>query len=233
MRRPVPAVDYHKLRLNNINSPEFRHLWLLLYWPIYGLAFLFMERFYPVSSYHVMHCALDDLIPFCEWFLIPYLFWFIFIVGILIYTLAYDTDAFRKFMRFVIITYSFSIFMYFIFPTCQELRPTVFARDNLFTRFLEGFYAFDTNTNVFPSVHVIGSLGVMFAAWQSKGLQHPAWKAGFFVTAVLIILSTMFIKQHSVWDVTAGILVSIVVYPFCFGRFSSKKRKETDSHTSL
>ena len=72
-----PAIDYRKLRLHNLTSGEFRHLLLLLYWPVYGLLFMFVERFYAVDHYTAMYCPLDDLIPFCEWFVIPYLFWFV------------------------------------------------------------------------------------------------------------------------------------------------------------
>lgn len=46
--------------------------------------------------------------------------------------------------------------IYLVFPTCQDLRPTQFARDNILTRFVAWFYNFDTNTNVCPSIHVLG-----------------------------------------------------------------------------
>ena len=67
-------MDYRNFRLSKINTDEFRHVKLLLFWPLFGIMFSFVERFYHVGSYYVMHCAFDDAIPFCEWFLIPYLF---------------------------------------------------------------------------------------------------------------------------------------------------------------
>ena len=70
-----PSVDYRQFRFSKLNTPEFSHVWLLLYWPLFGLGFSYVERFYPVAHYIEMHCALDDLIPFNEWFLIPYMFW--------------------------------------------------------------------------------------------------------------------------------------------------------------
>lgn len=219
-----PAVDYRKLRPGNLNSPEFCHLKLLLYWPIYGLMFLFVERFYPVESYHVVYCFLDDWIPFNEWFLIPYLFWFLFLVGIHLYTLLYDVEAFRKLMRYVMGTFTFCIVIYLVFPNCQQMRPAEFARDNVLTRFLAGLYRVDTSTNVCPSLHVVGALGVMFAAWHSKGLEAPGWKAGFSVAAVLISVSTVFLKQHSVIDVAAAIPISLGGYWLCFLRKGKRCR---------
>ncbi len=210
-----PSVDYRKLRLNNISSNEYKHLKLLLFWPVFGLLFLFVERFYRVDSYYPMYCGLDDLIPFCEWFLIPYLFWFVYLVGMHIYTLFYDVDTFRRMMKYIIITYSAAILIYFIFPTCQELRPIEFERDNVLTRFIAGFYQFDTNTNVCPSIHVIGSLAVMEAAVWSRQIQSKWWKTAFVVVAVLICVSTVFMKQHSLIDLFAALPICIAAHFIC------------------
>jgi len=211
-------VDYRKLRWSNLNSDTFRHLKLLLFWPVFGVLFLFVERFYQVDHYYPMYCPLDDLIPFCEWFLIPYLFWFVYLVGMHLYTLLYDTDAFSRMMKYIILTYTAAILIYLLFPTCQELRPAVFERDNVLTRFIAGFYVFDTNTNVCPSIHVIGSMAVLEAALYSKAIPHSKWKAAFVVAAVLICLSTLFMKQHSVLDLLAAVPICILGHLLYFRR---------------
>ena len=161
------VVNYLKLRPKNLNSPEFRHLWLLLFWPVFGLLFSMVEKdvFNPV--YTAVHSPLDDMIPFCEWFMIPYMFWFVFLVGMIAYLLLFDVPAFRRFQYFVMLTYGVTMLVYIIYPTKQELRPDVFPRDNFMTRFIANFYAFDTNTNVCPSLHVVGSMAVAFGAWDT------------------------------------------------------------------
>lgn len=212
---PQPIIDYRKLRPNNINNEEYRHLRYLLYWPMFGVLFLFVERFYPVETYHPMYCAADDLIPFCEFFVIPYMFWFVYLVGMHLYTLLYDTQSFKRMMRFIILTYSVTMLIYFIYPTCQELRPIAFERDNILTRFISGFYEFDTNTNVCPSIHVIGSLAVMFTAFHCKRL-NAAQKVCFGVVAALICMSTVFLKQHSLVDVVAALPLCLIAYILCF-----------------
>lgn len=213
--------DYRRLRLSNLNSDEFGHLKLLLYWPIYGLFFFFVEKVYQVDEYYSVYSPLDDLIPFCEAFLIPYVFWFVFLVGMHLYTLIYDVDAFKKMMRFIMITYSVTIIVYLLFPTCQNLRPEAFERDNILTRFMASYYAFDTNTNVCPSIHVIGSLAVMFTALHCKNYGRGL-KITFALTAVLISISTVFVKQHSILDLLAALPLCFVAYYFSFVR---KKRK--------
>lgn len=100
----LPPVSFQKM-----NTPEFSHVKLLLFWPFFGLMFMFLERFQPERHYYVVHCALDDLIPFWEWALIPYLLWFVFLIGALIYTFFFDTRAFRRMMHFVIVTYGITL----------------------------------------------------------------------------------------------------------------------------
>ena len=202
-------VDYRKLRWSNINSEQYKHLKLLLYWPVYGLLFLFVERFYQVDFYYPMYCPLDDLIPFCEWFLIPYLFWFVYLVGMHLFALLYDVDAFKLMMKYIILTYSAAIIIYLIWPTCQQLRPASFERDNILTRFIAAFYQFDTNTNVCPSIHVIGSLAVMEAALWSKVIRSKGIKTAFEIVAILICISTVFMKQHSVLDILAALPICL------------------------
>ena len=134
-------VDYRKFRLKYLNTPEFSHVKLLLFWPVFGLLFAFVERVGVSNVYTPIHIPLDDHIPFCEWFVIPYLFWFVFLIGMLVYTFFFEVPAFRKMMRFVICTYSVTMAIYIHFPNCQNLRPTAFPRDNILTRFMAWFYA--------------------------------------------------------------------------------------------
>ena len=213
-------VDYRNFRFSKLNTPEFSHLKLLIFWPVFGLMFLTIEQLWIRDSYFPIYCACDDLIPFCEYFLIPYLFWFVYLIGMLVYTLLWDVESFEKLMKFIIISYSTAMLIYILFPNCQELRPLVFERDNIFTRFLAGFYQFDTNTNVCPSIHVIGSVAVMICAWHSKHFSSKGWRIAFTATAVLISISTVFLKQHSILDVLAAIPVCLLAYYAVYGQRS-------------
>ena len=220
-------VDYRKLRLHNLNSSEFRHLWLLLFWPVFGILFAMVEKdvFNPV--YTPVWCPLDDRIPFCEWFLIPYLFWFVFLVGMHLYLLLFDVPAFRRFMYYIMITYGVTMAIYLIYPTCQELRPAAFARDNFLTRFMAAFYAFDTNTNVCPSIHVEGSIAVALAAWDTPRFQTPLWRTVFMGTALLISVATVFVKQHSVLDVFWALVLCAAAWVVVYGIPEAKAKRSS------
>ena len=102
MRKPV--VDYRQFRFSKINTPQFSHLLLLLGWVGHFILFFLTENLIPVERCHVIHCSLDDIIPFCEWFLLPYVFWYLFIAGSLFYFLLYDIDSFKKLQTYIIIT---------------------------------------------------------------------------------------------------------------------------------
>ena len=218
-------VDYRRLRLDNLNSDEFKHLYYLLFWPIFGLLFGFVELDIIPRTYNVVHCALDDAIPFCEFFLIPYMFWFVFLVGAVLYTLLFDVETFKKMMKYFIITYAITMAIYIVWPTYQDLRPETFARDNFFVWFIKRFYAFDTNTNVCPSLHVIGSFAAMFGFWHTRRFNTPGWHWVLAVITILITMSTVFMKQHSVIDIPPALLICAIAYPFCFRQDTPAKKE--------
>jgi len=136
----APAIDYRKLRLNNINTPQYRHLLLLLGWVGYLTMYVLTENLIPVEKCVPVHCGLDDLIPFCEWFIIPYVSWYFLIVGSLLYFLLYSVDSFRNMQTYIIITQIIAMAVYVLFPNRQDLRPEVFPRDNLLPKLIGFIY---------------------------------------------------------------------------------------------
>lgn len=225
MKKINCAVDYRKLRLNNLNSPEFSHLLMLLFWPVYGIVFMVLEKCI-ITEYNMVYMPFDDVIPFCEYFVVPYYFWFVYIIGMLAYTMFFNIEGFRKFMMFIIISNSLTLLIYLLYPTAQDLRPVVFVRDNIFTDIVKMLYSFDTNTNVCPSIHVINSLAVWFTTRHDEKISQSAfWRSFFTVSTILISLSTVFLKQHSVIDVIAGVILSVIVYPVVFRKVQILDKK--------
>ena len=148
MKLRPPVIDYRKIRPNNILSPEFRHVLLLLYWLAYLLSFILLERLCPAPVYNTVGCKLDDLIPFCEWFIFAYMSWHMSLIWMSLYTLAYDIPAFKRFMWYLILTTILAEIVYVIWPSQQLLRPdlTTLGRENLLTWAAGIIYSVDTNT---------------------------------------------------------------------------------------
>lgn len=64
---------------------KYRHgLVIALYSIIYILLFSYLEH-RPVHSYHIVHTVFDDWIPFCEFFIVPYMLWFPYMILAVIY----------------------------------------------------------------------------------------------------------------------------------------------------
>lgn len=221
----APVVEYYRdLRPRNITSRKYNHLLLLLYWAVFGFLFFAVEQLFPVwfpahyniDAYYSVSCVADSYIPFHESFVIPYYYWFAFLAVPAFYFGLWEPRAFRDFQWAIILTYSVTIVIYIIWPTKQDLRPDVFPRDNLLTTIAKHLYNFDTNTNVCPSIHVLGSLSVMFAGLHSRTLRGWGWKLFFILSTVWISMSTVFLKQHSLIDVIAALGVGAVCYAVQF-----------------
>ena len=215
MKKPV--VDYRSFRLRKINEPQFSHLKLLLGWVGYFILFFITENAIPTEKCYPVWCRLDDWIPFCEYFLIPYVFWYLLIVFSLGYFLLYHVNRFKQLQTYIIITQVVAMAMYIIFPTRQDLRPEIFPRDNFLTQCVAFLYSVDTNTGVCPSLHVAYSLGIA-SVWLKEKEAHLLWKIFVVVAVVLICLSTMFIKQHSAVDFFAAIPVCLLAEYLIFKR---------------
>lgn len=79
---------------------KYKHAWPLLYVFIYMPWFILLEKYIPADfpGLHIMHCPLDDIIPFCEWFVIPYLLWFLYIPAIFVFLFYHSKMNFIVFV---------------------------------------------------------------------------------------------------------------------------------------
>lgn len=223
MRKPV--VDYRDFRLSKLNDPRFSHLKLLAGWIVYLLLYVLTENLIPEENCHPIHCFLDDLIPFNEWFIIPYVVWYVLIVGSLLYFMLYNVENFKNLQKYIIITQAVSMAVYIIFPSRQDLRPETFLRDNPLTRLVGLIYSLDTNTGVCPSLHVAYSLGIA-STWMREKSAPPLLKGFIAALAALICVSVTFVKQHSAVDVLAALPVCLLAewIVFCRKRFGISEK---------
>ena len=89
-------VDYRQFRLSRIREPQFAHVKLWLTWAVYFALYFLTENLIPAENCHVIHCHLDDVIPFNEYFLIFYTGWYVLVFGSLLYYFLYDVSRFRQ-----------------------------------------------------------------------------------------------------------------------------------------
>ena len=204
---------------------KYSHAWVFLYALIYLPWFSYLEQ-HVTSDYYLIHSPFDDYIPFVEYFIVPYLMWFLFVIIGAGYFFFTDKKGFYKLAAFLITGMTIFLIICTLFPNGLHLRPTTFARDNIFTHIVQYVYYVDTPTNVLPSIHVFNSMGIAIAVAHSDKLNEKKWIQHLtYILAGLIILSTMFLKQHSVTDVFAALVMAGVIYPFVYAPERKKALK--------
>lgn len=195
-----------------------KHLWILSYFVFYLAWFRFVEQ-QNAGFFHLVHVALDDVIPFCEWFVFPYLLWFAYVAFGVLHTALFNKDQFYRLCCFLFIGMTIFLIISTIYPNGQLLRPHYFQHDNIATHLCAWLYSIDTSTNLFPSIHVYNSIAIHTCIMHCEELRkHKSIRIGSLVLCISIILSTMFIKQHSVFDVMTAFLLCTIVYQLVYGQ---------------
>ncbi|MCM1242384.1 MAG: serine/threonine protein phosphatase [Roseburia sp.] len=212
---------------------------LLIYGIIYLTWFGHLER--TVKHYKIIHVALDDHIPFCEVFIVPYLLWFVYVAITVAYFFFKDKDDYFKCCTFLFTGMTVFLLISTLFPNGHHLRPFVMPRDNVFTDLTAMIYRTDTPTNLWPSIHVYNSLGCHFAIAKSRHFEHrKGIRFASLILCISIIMSTMFTKQHSVFDVTTAFIMATIMYLVVYRsdillnikhNYESKHRRKPGSET--
>ncbi len=190
---------------------KYRHALVLLYGLIYMPWFMWLES-RANMPYHVIHVRLDDMIPFVEYFIVPYLLWFVYVAAVFVYLFFKSRREFYQYCIFLFTGMTLFLIISTIYPNGHLLRPNSFPRNNIFTLAVQVLYQADTATNIFPSLHVFNSISSHRAVANNPALgKNRLIHGASFVLMVSIILATMFLKQHSVLDVVSGILLGLLM----------------------
>lgn len=208
---------------------KYSHVWLLGYAFIYLPWFLYLEKTV-TSNYHIMYIALDDLIPFNEYFIIPYLLWFLYVAGAVAYFFFTDVKGYYKLCTMLFTGMTISLLVCTVFPNGTDFRPIIDPTKNVFAKIVSYLYSADTCTNVFPSIHVYNSICVHLAILRSERLsKYRMLKVSSFMLMVLICLATVFLKQHSAFDGFGSIAMAYIMYYFVYaGSYEPSRKKVSE-----
>lgn len=217
------------MKMKNSKLKDFRekygHAWILGYIFIYLPWFAYLED-KVTARYHVMHSELDDMIPFNEYFIIPYLLWFLYVAAAVLYFFFTNKEDYYRLCIFLFTGMTLCLLICTLIPNGVNFRPSVDPEKNLCSWLVAFIHRADTSTNVFPSIHVYNSIGVHIAVHKSRELRKYPWvRVGSFVLAAAICLSTVFLKQHSVLDVAGAMLLCTAIYPLAYAGSAEHERK--------
>lgn len=205
---------------------KYRHGFIALIYAIfYTRCFYALEHRTDVT-FHLIHTPLDQMIPFCEYFIVPYIFWFVYMFIAILFFIFINPSRWEYYQMVLSLGTGMTLFLLisYLYPNMVDIRPDHLVHGNLFTDVVILLYHHDTPTNVFPSIHVFNSLAIHTAIARSQMLEQDQWiKWASLILTLAIIASTLFLKQHSIIDVLGGAVLALITYLLFYrSRFVSR-----------
>lgn len=215
-------------KIKSLLQSKYGHAIMVVYFLIYMPWFGWLNEFTPQrANITEIYSFIDDLIPFCELFVIPYFLWFAYIAAGYVFLFFNNRTDFLRMCAFLYIGMTTCLIIYMIFPNYQTLRIDydTLGRSNFLIESLEILQAGDTPHDVFPSIHCLNSIGMNIALAKNDWCRKHSWVAhSATILTVLICLSTVFVKQHSILDVFGSLILSIPLYYISYKLLFKKKK---------
>jgi len=171
----------------------------------------------PHAVVHMMNLPIDAQIPRFPIFAIPYLMYLPWLWGTLAYA-WYKNLSFKQLAISYMVVDLVAFTCYLTYQTYIQ-RPPLIVHD-FQSSVLQFIYSHDLPYSAFPSLHSAMSavIATYFVCRRSK----YAWAA--VGMAALIVVSTLFTKQHVIVDAISGVTLGVVATWIVF-RFLPSKEK--------
>ena len=184
---------------------------MAIYMVIYMPTFFWVESLTPANGFHIIHTAIDDMIPVVEIFIIPYILWLPYLCIGMIAIAIRSRSLSRKTSYMLMTGMTLFVIISLVYPNALELRRAIPDRENICMTLINYLHAIDTPTDVLPSLHVYDAI-VVAAGLHLTFREKKVMLVLSDILTVLIVLSTVFIKQHSIIDVICAIVLFIPVF---------------------
>lgn len=181
----------------------------LLFILIFHFACFYMPHFLVDDARRVdLSLPIDQAIPFLPVFICFYVAAYIQWFGSYIYHCCADRDLCTRILRAEVGLKLSSALIFIIFPTVM-VRPELGS--GFFDTLVSIIYFLDEPINLFPSLHCAASWLCFRSACALGGASRKYILFQLFFT-VLVCASTVFIKQHLIVDIPAGIILAELVW---------------------
>jgi membrane-associated phospholipid phosphatase len=189
----------------------------LLTIPLLGVIYTWLNT--NSRQVHSLYTHIDQHIPFIQAFIIPYMLWMPFLYLTLVYFCMKDRNMYyRTLLAYnlgVLVSYGF----YMLFQTTVS-RPEI-SSEGLFSLLTDFLYNADQPFNCFPSIHCMSSY-LLFRALFTSSIKNKRNLTFIGSLAFIIILSTLFVKQHVILDAVGGVILAEVMTRLVY-RWSPKR----------
>ena len=150
---------------------------------------------------------LDAYIPFAPAFIVPYLLFF----PLLLVPWFLLWKNYREYKALAIGFILVSVVSAVIFVAYQTTGPRIGLQvTDWATWLVSQIYSGDVNLNAFPSLHT--AFSALIAAFVWKNYKGKWIGYGSLALAILIVMSTVLIKQHGIVDVLGGLALAGFAY---------------------
>lgn len=195
-----------------------KHVLVLMYWIIHSVWYKILQSITMGREPTAISCAADRLIPFCEWFVIPYVLWYVQIVAVTLYLFLKNKKLFLRLYVYLFCGMFICMLICTLFPMYFDRTGIImYPYDNFLTDVIRLIQGIDPPTTVLPSMHVYVTVGLHIALCRDRafGKERLAVAAsGFFTLSVCA--ATLFTKQHSLYDVLAALPLCAIMYAVAY-----------------
>ncbi|MHA1377218.1 MAG: phosphatase PAP2 family protein [Candidatus Helarchaeota archaeon] len=192
------------------------------------IAYNWTGSIYPVWEGFRLNFLGDNQIPFIpEWSIVYVYIFYTTVIATMLYFGFFDTEKGYPLGWSLVLINLIAILVYIVFPVSTffwrlELWLNQWQYQNIWAGTMFEYYTSDTSFNCFPSLHAAVST-MVFYCWYRYAkieLDHPKappkWLRQIIavvtlVIAILVMLSTLFVKQHYITDEFAGFFLAIIV----------------------
>lgn len=203
---------------------EHKEIYLFIFYFLFIALFGLIQKFYNPVSPHLATWPIDYIMPYNKYFIIPYAIWWPLIPGSFIFFYLRDIPSFKALCFQVLIVCYVTLVIYIVYPSYLDLRQPITESD-ICSNIIVWLRNIDPPRNVLPSLHVSETMSICFVVCKSKdALLNKFIKYLIYFTGFMIIISTIFIDQHSLADIILATILSVVFYIICPDFYKVKQK---------
>lgn len=187
---------------------EIKRKHLLIFMVMIASMMLYYITNRPIGAVHILTLPYEANIPLIKGFVVIYHASYPFMFFNLVLFLILNKVLFVQSAISIVLGNVLAFLTYLLYQT-EVPRPEFFGND-MFSQLLRLTYQMDKPFNGFPSQHVITTTIILVAILKSK--RTKGYNIFSIILCTLILLSTVFIKQHALLDVFGGVVYGLASY---------------------
>lgn len=208
--------------MKKINDNKFYFITTFGLLGLSAFMYFFIKLF--VSDYNLIESPLDHYIPFLPIFIYIYMIWYPFEIFSLYHIYKTNKEVYIKSIISLALSFLMSSTIFLLYPTTVD-RQIVNSYNSLTSLITYITFKADTPAiNCFPSNHCILCFTIIFSTLSIKKL-HKWKKYTIVIVNILIILSTLLVKQHVIYDVLGSLVITLINF-YLLSKFKFFKKLE-------